>query len=86
VLVNPKTVHGTAPVNEVFVNRRIQPAGCTVGDIRADRILHETLTATASPDPLHLALVFAICHQTAARYATAAEHLLTGELEHPPAQ
>lgn len=86
VLVNPRTVYGSAPVNEVFVNRRIQPAGCTVGEIRADRILHEALTATVGPDPLHLALVFGICHQTAARYAKAAEHLLAGELEHPPAQ
>ncbi|MGH3561647.1 MAG: site-specific integrase [Mycobacterium sp.] len=86
VLVNPKTVHGTAPVNQVFVNRRIQPAGCTIGEIRADRILHEALTATAGPDPLHLALVFGICHNTAARYAKAAEHLLSGQLEHPLAQ
>lgn len=86
VLVNPKTVHGTAPVNEVFVNRRVQPAGCTVGEIRADRILHEALTATAGPDPLHLALVFGVCHHTAARYATAAEHLLSGELENRQAQ
>ena len=86
VLVNPKTVHGTAPVNQVFVNRRIQRAGCTVGEIRADRILHEALTATAGPDPLHLALVFGICHNTAARYAKAAEHLLSHDLQHPPAQ
>lgn len=85
VLVNPKTVHGTAPVNEVFVNRRIQPAWVTVAEIRTDRILHEALTSTAGPDPLHLALVFGVCHQTAARYATAAEHHLSGELEHPSA-
>ncbi|MGH3265828.1 MAG: hypothetical protein ACRDNS_27975, partial [Trebonia sp.] len=85
VLVNPKTVHGAAPVNEVFVNRRIRPAGCTIGEIRTDRILHEALTSTAGPDPLHLALVFGVCHHTAARYATAAEHLLSGELEHPSA-
>jgi len=87
VLVNSKTVHGTAPVNEVFVNRRINRriarAGCTVAEIRADRILHEALTSTAGPDPLHLALVFGVCHPTAARYAKAAEHLLSGELEHP---
>ena len=78
----------TAPrrSNQVFVNRRIQPAGCTVGEIRADRIPREALTATAGPDPLHLALVFGICHNTAARDATAAEHLLSDELEHPPAQ
>jgi integrase len=86
VLVNPRTVLGTAPIGQVFVNRRIQRAGCTVGRIRADRILHEALTATTGPDPLHLALVFGICHNTAARYAAAAEHLLSNELEHPPAQ
>ena len=52
VLVNPRTVHGTAPIGQVFVNRRIQRAGCTVGRIRTDRILHEALTATTGPDPL----------------------------------
>lgn len=86
VLVNPKTVHGTAPISRVFANRRIHQAGCTVGRIRADRILHEALTSPAGPDPLHLALVFGICHNTAARYAAAAEHLLSDELEHRPAQ
>jgi len=86
VLVDPKTVHATTPISQVFVNRRIQRAGCTVGRIRADPILHEALTAPAGPDPLHLALVFGICHNTAARYAAAAEHLLSNELEHPPTQ
>lgn len=86
MLVNPKTVHGTAPISQVFVNRRIQRAGSTVGRIRADRILHEALASLAGPDPLHLALVFGICHNTAARYAAAAEHLLSDKLEHPPAQ
>jgi hypothetical protein len=54
-------------------------AGCSVDRIREDRILHEALTAAA--DPLHLSLVFGVSHNTAARYATVAEHLLSDELE-----
>ncbi|WP_238845622.1 hypothetical protein [Nocardia terpenica] len=83
VQVSPKTVHGTAPISQIFVNLRMQRVGCTVDRIRSDRILHEALTA--GPDPLHLTLVFGISHNTAARYASVAEHLLSGELEHPPA-
>ncbi|MGW5380968.1 integrase [Nocardia sp. NPDC003999] len=82
VLVSPKTVHGTAPISQIFVNLRMQRTGCTVDRIRGDRILHEALTA--GPDPLHLTLVFGISHNTAARYATVAEHLLSDELEQPP--
>lgn len=44
--------------------------GFTIERIRADRILHEALTA--GPDPLHLSLVFGISHNTALRYTTAA--------------
>jgi hypothetical protein len=68
----------------MFVNLRMQPTGCNVERIRSDRILHEALTAGA--DPLHLTLVFGISHNTAVRYATVAEHLLSDELEHPPAE
>jgi hypothetical protein len=53
--------------------------GFSTDRIRADRILHEALTA--GPDPLHLSLVFNIEHSTALRYATIAEHLLNDELE-----
>jgi integrase len=81
VIVSPKTVHGTAPISQNFVNLRMQRIECSVDRIRADRILHEALTA--GPDPLHLTLVFGISHNTAARYATVAEHLLSDELEHP---
>jgi site-specific recombinase XerD len=84
VLVSEKTVHGTAPVTERFVVLRISLAGCSVDRIRADRILHEALTA--GPDPLHLSLVFNISHNTAVRYAAVAEHLLSAELEQPPDQ
>lgn len=50
------------------MTRRIQRAGCSVGRIRVDRIVDKALTGTAGTDPLHLALVFGICHNTAARY------------------
>jgi integrase len=83
VLLSPKTVHDTAPISQTFVNLRMQRVGCRIERIRADRILHEALTA--GPDPLHLTLVFGISHNTAARYADVAEHLLSDELEHPSA-
>jgi hypothetical protein len=76
-------VHGAAPISQIFVNLRMQHTGCSVDRIRADRILHEALTA--GPDPLHLTLVFGISHNTATRYATVAAHLLSDELEQPPA-
>lgn len=83
VLVSPKTAHSAAPVSQRFVTLRMQLTRCSVDRIRQDRILHEALTA--GPDPLHLSLVFGISHNTAMRYATVAEHLLSDELEHPPA-
>jgi hypothetical protein len=61
----------------------MQRTSCSVDRIRADRILHEALAAR--PDPLHLTLVFGISHSTATRYAAVAQHLLSDELEHPPA-
>ena len=82
VLVSAKTVHSMAPVTERFLLLRLSSAGCSVDRIRADRILHEALTA--GPDPLHLSLVFNVSHNTAARYAAVAEHLLSDELEQPP--
>ena len=56
----------------MFVNLRVQRTGCSVDRIRADCILHEALTA--GPDPLRLTLDFGVSHNTAARYATVAEH------------
>ncbi|ELR85082.1 hypothetical protein W7U_07620 [Mycobacterium sp. H4Y] len=53
--------------------------GFTVERLRADRLLHEALTA--GPDPLHLSLVFGISHNTARRYTAVAERLLSDELE-----
>jgi len=79
VLVNAKTILGTGPVSGPFVRFSLGRNGFSIDRIRADRILHEALTA--GPDPLHLALVFNIEHSTALRYATIAEHLLNDELE-----
>jgi hypothetical protein len=62
----------------------LQRAGCGVHRIRADRVLHEALTA--GPDTLHLALVFGISHNTVARYGAVAEQPLGNELEHLPAE
>ena len=79
VLLNAKTVLGTGPVSGPFVRFSLGRNGFSIDRIRADRILHEALTA--GPDPLHLTLVFNIEHSTALRYATIAEHLLNNELE-----
>ena len=40
-------------------------------------------SADRGPDPLHLSLVFGISHNTALRYTTVAERLLSDELEQP---
>ena len=77
--LNAKTVLGTGPVSGPFVRFSLGRNGFSIDRIRADRILHEALTA--GPDPLHLTLVFNIEHSTALRYATIAEHLLNNELE-----
>jgi integrase len=82
VLISKRTTHGTGPVSHEFVRFSLGANGFSVDRIRADRILHEALTA--APDPLHLSLVFNLNHSTAMRYATVAEHLLSDELEQPP--
>ncbi len=79
VLITGKTSVGTGPVSEPYVREWLGSNGFTVDRIRADRILHEALTA--GPDPLHLSLVFNIAHDTATRYASIAEQLLADELE-----
>ncbi|MGW4720646.1 integrase [Nocardia sp. NPDC004260] len=56
VLVNAKTVLGTGPVSGPFVRFSLGRNGFSIDRIRADRILHEALTA--GPDPLYLSLVF----------------------------
>ena len=84
VLITGKTSVGAGPVSEPFVREWLGNNGFTVDRIRADRILHEALTA--GPDPLHLSLVFNIAHETASRYVMLAEQHLADELEQPPGQ
>lgn len=84
VLVNAKTVLNTGPVSGQYIRFCLGRNGFSIDRIRADRILHEALTAV--PDPLHRSLVFNISHATATRYAAVAEHLLSDELEHPVSQ
>jgi integrase len=81
VLLTTKTALRTTPVSQNSVKQSLSDNGFTIERIRADRILHEALTA--GPDPLHLSLVFGISHNTALRYTTMAERLLSDELEQP---
>jgi integrase len=82
VIVSIKTALGTAPVGKPYIHSNLGRNGFSVDRIRADRILHEALTA--GPDPLHLSLVFHLSHHTASRYTAIAEQLLGDELEQPP--
>ena len=81
VLLTTKTALRTTPVSQISVQQSLSDKGFTIERIHADRILHEGLTA--GPDPLHLSLVFGISHNTARRYTTVAERLLSDELEQP---
>jgi integrase len=80
VLIAGRTALGTGPVSHVYLHSHLGPHGFTIDRLRADRILHEALTA--GPDPLHLALVFNLSHTTASRYTTLAQQLLEDDLEH----
>jgi hypothetical protein len=82
VLISRRTALGTGPVCHELVRFSLGDSGFSIDQIRADRILHEALTA--GPDPLRLSLVFTLDHATASRYAAVAEHLLSDELERPP--
>lgn len=81
VLLTTKTALRTTPVSPSSLKESLRDNGFTIERLRADRILHEALTA--GPDPLHLSLVFGISHNTARRYTTVAERLLSDELEQP---
>lgn len=81
VLLTTKTALWTTPVSQNSVKQSLRDNGFTIERIRADRILDEALTA--GPDPLRLSLVFGISHNTARRYTTVAERLLSDELEEP---
>ena len=82
VLISKRTALGTGPVCHEFVRFSLGDSGFSIDQIRADRILHEALTA--GPDPLHLSLVFNLDHATALRYTTVAEQILSDELEQQP--
>lgn len=56
VLLTTKTALRTTPVSQTSVKQSLSDNGFTIERIRADRILHEALTA--GPDPLHLSLSF----------------------------
>ncbi|MBB5157368.1 hypothetical protein BJ970_004902 [Saccharopolyspora phatthalungensis] len=81
VQLTTKSALRTTPVSQNSVKQSLSDNGFTIERIRADRILREALTA--GPDPLHLSLVFGISHNTARRYTTVAERLLSDELEQP---
>lgn len=81
VLISARTALGASPVSQPYLRFCLGHNGFSIDRIRADRILHEALTA--GPDPLHLSLVFNIDHSTALRYASVAEHLLSDKREHP---
>jgi integrase len=74
VLIAGRTALGTGPISEVHLRSHLGQHGFTIDRIRADRILHEALSA--GPDPLHLALVFNLSHSTASRYTALAQQLL----------
>lgn len=79
LLISHRSAFQTGPVTQNYFRARLWRKGVRLERIRADRILHEALTA--SPDPLHLSLVFDISHTTASRYADIARALLDEERE-----
>jgi len=78
LLISHVTAFETGPVTTNYFRNHMWRKGVRLGQIRADRILHEALTA--SPDPLHLTLVFDISHPTASRYTDIAQRLLADEV------
>lgn len=75
VLITAANALGTAPVSADYLQVHFVRRGVDLERIRTDRILHEALIA--GPDPLHLAFVFNLSHSTAARYADAAEKIMS---------
>jgi hypothetical protein len=65
----------TQPQQPPLIKKHFTGLAATIEQMRTDRQLEEALSA--GPDPLHLAAVFGISHQTAIRYAHAARQLLT---------
>jgi integrase len=75
LLVTRSTASGRNPSSHPWIKRHFTGLSVTIEQMRTDRQLEEALSA--GPDPLHLAAVFGVSHQTAIRYAHAARQLLT---------
>jgi hypothetical protein len=75
LLINRLTAVKTTPVGKVWLTKAFWGLEATLERLHADRQLEESLVR--GPDPLHLAAVFGIHHNTAIRYANAARQLLT---------
>lgn len=74
LLVTRSTASGCNPSSHTWIKKQFTGLTATIEHMRTDRQLEEALSA--GPDPLHLAAVFGISHQTAIRYAHAARQLL----------
>jgi len=79
LLVTRSTASGRNPSSHSWIKKHFTGLTATIEQMRTDRQLEEALSA--GPDPLHLAAVFGISHQTAIRYAHAARQLLTDTSE-----
>jgi hypothetical protein len=75
LLVTRSTASGRNPSSHAWIKKHFTGLTATIEQMRTGRQLEEALSA--GPDPLHLAAVFGISHQTAIRYAHAARRLLT---------
>ena len=75
LLVTRSTASGRNPSSHPWIKKHFTGLTATIEQMRTDRQLEEALSA--GPDPLHLAAVFGISHQTAIRYAHAARQLFT---------
>jgi len=75
LLVTRSTASGRNPSSRPWIKKHFTGLTATIEQMRTDRQLEEALSA--GPDPLHLAAVFGISHQTAIRDAHAARQLLT---------
>lgn len=74
VLITGRSAPENRPVSKGYFRKGLWPRGFRTDPIREDRIMHEAITA--SPDPLHLSMIFGLTHATATRYAAAAQAIL----------
>lgn len=77
-MISRVTALGIGPVSNDYLERLLGDR-VALEQIRHVRILQEALAADA--DPLRLALVVGLDHNTATAHATAARHLLAGPVE-----